>query len=711
MRRLGIFLFYDGAGRVSPHVHTSIKAFSPHCDDIIFVANGALDMESYEGLEDYVTHLLQRENIGFDVWGYKAGIEHVGYDNLGDYDEIVLLNYTFFAPVGDIATMFERMEQRDDLDAWGMTEYSDAGKSFLQSYFLCSRKSLHTGEDYRDYWQTMPMIQSINDSLDYHEFRFSRHFRELGYKLEPYVKNRDGWDGNTTLTDVDGLLDDGMPIIKYRSFNFDPDIIEARGGRKVSENFELVQNRTDFPVAEIWDYIINQTPPDDLIIAADLCRVVSVEPGSEMLDGVQVIATLEDPSTLELAFARLERIPSERVIVATQDDDIRTAALARGYQVLDTDVLHIALRSARAHLSAAAQVGQAIAHLSDFAQERERYFFKESLFRNYWDPLLCPEAVSWLTGQDHIGMVFAFPDAVNGISSFRSGTGTSLGNWKKGFRPGHLRRAARQINWPWRGNMLIKAGVAADDLFQKEIDDLLENVVIRDRESLAGPEGALPELLREMGFASGIVVPQAETGKLLLRSALRAKASAHKVSELAQKLRTYQKKTQAAATPAAKSASVTEPVTFSDRTKRLTRHGLPGYRHCLLHADNRQARFNETLKLRYTFESLVVSENRIETTGWAFDMQNPHDFIELGIVKGDRFIHGPEQLRESRPDVLDAFSDQPLVERSGFDLSLPNIETSNLSDYQIVFMNRAKQTACVMPLTRSKRKYRKVWGR
>lgn len=705
MHRLGIFLFYDSKGRVSPHVHTSIKAFSQHVDNLIFVVNGSLDMQTYAGLEEHVTHLLKRENVGFDVWGYKAGIEYIGYDALGEYDEIVLLNYTFFAPTMDLGTMFAQMDAREDLDGWGMTEYSDSGKTFLQSYFLCSRKSLHASYDYRNYWQTMPMIKSINDSLDYHEFRFSRYFRELGYTFEPYVKNRENWNGNTTLTDVGGLLDAGMPIIKYRSFNFDPEIVEARGGRKVAENFAIVRDKTVFPMSQIWDYIIDQTGPDELIAAAELCEVVDTTAPIAPLQGLQVVATLSDFTTLDLALERLDRVPTERVLIATNNDEIRAAVTARNYQTQDTDVLHFALRSACKTIEAAERDGLAVVHLSDFIEEHERYFFKEILFRNYWDSLLNEDAIRWLEQSDHLGMVYAFPDAVAGITSYRTGTGTSLGNWKKGFRPDYLRRAANQEYWPWRGNILIKANLAADPHFQKQFSKLLDNVLQRDRESLAGPEGALPEMIRDLGFACGIVVPRAETGKLLLRAASRSKASIRKNSELAQKFRRDLQRTQEGGNVTAKSAHVENKKTARVENKEhanseaptLTRHGSVGKQYYTLVTSTNQERFEDALQLRYSFETWDTLGGGLFATGWAFDMRSPHNFIHIGILDGKGFIYGPEELGENRPDVLEAFRDMPPVERSGFDFSLPRIEMDFAERYQIVFMNFATHTLCIMP--------------
>ena len=115
-----------------------------------------------------------RENVGFDVWGYKEAIEKIGFDKLAEYDEVILLNYTFFAPIFPFSELFEWSEKQD-VDFWGISDHAEikpnpyTGTGILpkhiQSHFIAIRKSLLVSHEFQDYWKNMPMIHSYTDSV------------------------------------------------------------------------------------------------------------------------------------------------------------------------------------------------------------------------------------------------------------------------------------------------------------------------------------------------------------------------------------------------------------------------------------------------------------------------------------------------------------------------------------------------------------------
>ena len=67
----------------------------------------------------------ERENLGFDVWAYKEAMQVFGAGRLEEFDEILLMNCTFFGPVGSFDPLFEDMEARADVDFWGITEHGE----------------------------------------------------------------------------------------------------------------------------------------------------------------------------------------------------------------------------------------------------------------------------------------------------------------------------------------------------------------------------------------------------------------------------------------------------------------------------------------------------------------------------------------------------------------------------------------------------------
>ena len=90
-----------------------------------------------------------------------------------------------------------------DLDFWGITkfhrvEHDPFGHSpypylpeHIQSHFHAYRKSLHTSQAFRDYWDNIPPINDYYDSVGLHESLFTKRFADKGFKWDVYVDTSD----------------------------------------------------------------------------------------------------------------------------------------------------------------------------------------------------------------------------------------------------------------------------------------------------------------------------------------------------------------------------------------------------------------------------------------------------------------------------------------------------------------------------------------
>ena len=99
MKRLAIYLFYDHDGIVDDYIPYKLEKLKEFVQDIWFVSNSGLTVDSRKKIQHCTDYIMCRENVGFDVWGYKEAIEKIGFEKLAEYDEVILLNYTLFAPI------------------------------------------------------------------------------------------------------------------------------------------------------------------------------------------------------------------------------------------------------------------------------------------------------------------------------------------------------------------------------------------------------------------------------------------------------------------------------------------------------------------------------------------------------------------------------------------------------------------------------------
>ncbi len=99
MRRAVLFSFYDDQGIIDDYVVYFLKELRKFSDRTLFYSNGPLATGAEAALRGIVDEIIIRKNEGFDVWAHKEGLENIGFDRLGDYDEILMVNHTCYGPI------------------------------------------------------------------------------------------------------------------------------------------------------------------------------------------------------------------------------------------------------------------------------------------------------------------------------------------------------------------------------------------------------------------------------------------------------------------------------------------------------------------------------------------------------------------------------------------------------------------------------------
>ena len=139
-RRAIIYLYFDPEGRVDRYVTHKLASLRAHAEHILVVSNGPLTPEGRAALEAVSDDVFERENIGFDVWGYKEGQERIGWDALSGFDEVILMNYTFFGPIHPFADTFARADA-NAVDFWGLTEHAAIPEAWYSDCLLYTSPS------------------------------------------------------------------------------------------------------------------------------------------------------------------------------------------------------------------------------------------------------------------------------------------------------------------------------------------------------------------------------------------------------------------------------------------------------------------------------------------------------------------------------------------------------------------------------------------
>lgn len=339
MKRAGIFLFYDPEGKVDDYILGCLGSLQQHMDYLLVVSNSPLDETNRKRLESVSSEVMERKNVGYDVGAYRDGLRHLGWDHMGDYDELVLFNYTFFAPIHPWASLFERTDKWDT-DFWGITEHDEVRPHpflpklvmprHIQSHWIAVRSSLSATKDWRSYWEDMPPIESYNDSIQWHESRFTGYFNALGYRHEVAYNVDDYPSANPVFDNASLLLQDGCPILKRRNLFHNPLHLDrfAIIGADMLEQARAAGYDTDL----ILSNLARTSKPRDLVTNAGLTWVAPQSASEETYAAaakqkVLAVAHIFYADMAEEILQRLSVLPKGYYLVATTSNEENQAQI------------------------------------------------------------------------------------------------------------------------------------------------------------------------------------------------------------------------------------------------------------------------------------------------------------------------------------------------------------------------------------------------
>lgn len=326
-KRCAIYFFFDEDGVVDRYNISLMKDLKKSVEHLLVVVNGLLTKQGEQALRDVADDVLVRENIGFDSWAYKAGIEHIGWDTLYGYDEIIQLNHTNFGPVYPFSEMFAAMDNRAELDFWGITRhYGMPNDPFhcceygyipehIQSHFIAFRKTLVADKAFKEYWDSLPPIRNYDEAVALHEARLTKHFADLGFAWDTYI-NTSAWKEKTNyplmLYPVELMREQRCPIFKRKMLFYDKQFfLENTADEGGEELINFLASETDFDIDQIWENLLRTVHLCDLM--GGLHSMIVLPDEDEAVENPVVVRTAlvayvpaEDAITpLEEAFSAL----------------------------------------------------------------------------------------------------------------------------------------------------------------------------------------------------------------------------------------------------------------------------------------------------------------------------------------------------------------------------------------------------------------------
>ena len=354
MNRGLVYFHFDPHHQVRDYVVAALSSLRPHADHILLVSNSPISEADRARLETCCDEILQRPNEGLDAGAYRAGLEHLGWERLADFDELILTNHTYYAPLRPWEEVLTRAEDWGDISFWGMTEHAAMRPHpflakrelprHLQSHWIAVRRRLLRDPAFREYWEQMPPVSSYRDSIQWHESRFTGHFAELGHTWEvafPVDRYR---SENPAIEEAPALLADGCPLLKRRALFHDP----LHQDRQAVVGGELLEAAVAAGYSEelILSDVVHTAAARDLIVNAGLTEVVTgcvpgaagaaaeTSPPERRHSGCVVVHVPAGREAVERAEAnglarRLASVPAHWRVVVTSPTHLDAADLER----------------------------------------------------------------------------------------------------------------------------------------------------------------------------------------------------------------------------------------------------------------------------------------------------------------------------------------------------------------------------------------------
>lgn len=359
-KRLLIFFFYDKKGIVDDYIPYMLSDMTKNVTDTFVVCNGLLSDEGKEKLNKFTDKVYVRDNVGFDVWAYKEAMEQFGWDKLGTYDEIILMNYTMMGPVYPFKDMFDKMD-KEDVDFWGITQFYKTDEDpfgtmpegyipdHIQSHFIAVRKTLCNSDTFHDYWDNMPMITGYLDSISRHEAKFTKYFEKAGYKWKVYVDAEDYRSiSNQPAVGLayEMVKEKKCPIFKRRSFMQDYNVILNEScGQEAMLLYDYLEHDTDYDTELMWDNLLRVENIADLKKNFQwnyvLSGVTSKKPGIASEKKLALVMHIHFPELIESCMSYASAMPDNADIYITTNTEEKKSLIRAAFSKLPCNKLDV----------------------------------------------------------------------------------------------------------------------------------------------------------------------------------------------------------------------------------------------------------------------------------------------------------------------------------------------------------------------------------
>jgi rhamnosyltransferase len=388
---------FDKQNIVDAYIGYMLSEIKKNVDYLVVVCNETSVVKGLEYLTDYADKVFFRENTGYDAGAFKAALcDLAGWDVIHKYDELLLINDSFFGPFIPLKSILDKMEDKN-VDFWGLTVHAEANSDTLgyiprhvQSYFIAVRHRMLHSEIFMDYWNKMPCFKSFNEVICGHELKFTKYFSDRGYTYAGLADGRCN-DSENVKNNYNQYANISYEMIRKRNFPFlkKQQLAYNTLFQQTQENYmkalEYIEKNTDYDVNMIWENIIRTLDINDLQRNLHLLYILRKQETDETEEyNAVILINVSNISAVEMVLEYISPVRSQAKIIINPLNTVLADCYAGcGYTVLDKDssgesVLHTLMKYEYVCLL----------HDEDISSDRQPSYIGKAHFFNVWGNLL-----------------------------------------------------------------------------------------------------------------------------------------------------------------------------------------------------------------------------------------------------------------------------------------------------------------------------------
>lgn len=340
VKRLGVFVFYDKDGIVDDYVLYLLKSLKEAVEDIIVVSNCPLADSEKEKFFPFTKSVKVRENIGLDAGAFKD-IYDAYHDDFKNYDELLLLNDTFYGPFVPFKDICETMGKKD-IDFWGLSANYDSPDGFgylpdhmihshIQTFFIAFRSTVLKSDAFQSYWQNynIKKMKTFNSVVTKHEILFTHYLEQAGFTWEVYTNlekyhspNLEENFNTYAYASYDLIKNYRCPFIKRKNFVFaKKDVLYLSDGEDNKKSLDYIKEKKLYDTELIWKNLIRLYKTEDLYYGLNLNYIVEEKKSTSK--HCAVVFLLEEEKYVDYYIQFLKNTNLQNIFVFTNNKYIK----------------------------------------------------------------------------------------------------------------------------------------------------------------------------------------------------------------------------------------------------------------------------------------------------------------------------------------------------------------------------------------------------